>query len=413
MEKARPAGLDVIYLQKPSQFDAALVPVCAQLLLMDYQDVPAAEALVAAVHRLRPVARIVTQTEAAQLVAGHLSDVLGIPGTSGRTARLLHDKAAMRELLRNDGAGSVPFLRNPSRAQLLAFVDEHGGAVVKPTKGSGSLGVRLIGSPAEAEQAWDWCERFAIGDFLVEKLLTGAEVSVESFSRGGRHTIVAMTAKDTDGGVVETGHVVPAPLDQATLASVAEVTVGLLDAVGLTDGPAHTELILTAEGPRIVESHARRGGDRINDLVALVYGVDLEAATYRLAGTSDPLAGLHPARGAAAIRFLTAEPGTVTGVTGLAEARARAGVVEAAVSVRPGSVVPELRWSEDRCGHVVVHAEDAATAVRLARSVADSIVITTVAGTLPPPQETLADLLRPFDEVLDPFDHPQENSCAR
>jgi biotin carboxylase len=412
VEKARPAGVDVIYVQKPSQFDPALVARSDQVLLVDYQRVLLVEGLVRALHRLRHFARIVTQSEAAQLVAGHLVDALGIAGNSGRTSRLLHDKAAMRGLLNERGIGPVPFVVNPSRDQMHAFVETNGGAVVKPTKGSGSLGVRRIGSSGEVDEVWAWCERFAIGDFLVEKLLVGAELSVETFSQAGRHTIVAVTAKDTDGGVVETGHVVPAPLSEAELAPVRELTVRLLDAVGLTDGPSHTEVILTSDGPRIVESHARRGGDRINDLVHIVYGVDLEAATYRLATPSAPLDGMHPARGAAAIRFLTAEPGTVTAVAGLAEARAHDGVVEAMVTVQPGAVVSELRWSEDRCGHVIVHAADAETAVSLARKAADSIVITTEpVAESPSPTATLADLLRPFDEVLDPFDSapgPQE-----
>jgi biotin carboxylase len=348
--------------------------------------------------------RIVTQTEAAQLVAGHLRDVLGVAGNSGRTSRLLHDKAAMRAVLNERGIGPVPFLANPTRDQLYAFVLANGASVVKPTKGSGSLGVRRIGAPDEVDAVWAWCGEFAIGDFLVEKMLVGSELSVESFSAGGRHTIVAVTAKDTDGGVVELGHVVPAPYTDAELAPVRELTVSLLDAVGLAEGPAHTEVILTADGPRVVESHGRRGGDRINDLVRMVYGVDFEEATYRLAGPSAPLDGAHPARGAAAIRFLTAEPGTVTAVVGRDEAQASEGVVEAQVTVQVGTVVPQLRWSEDRCGHVIVHAGDADTAVRLARKAADCIAIVTEPAAGPASQpDTLAGLLSPFDEVLDPF----------
>jgi len=403
--KARSAGADVVYAQKPSQFDPALIPHCQELLLVDYQHVPTIEGLIRALHDQRPFTRVVTQTEAAQLVAGHLCDTLEIAGNSGGTASLLHDKAAMRALLAERGIGPVLFVANPTRDQLHEFVSTNGPAVVKPTMGSGSLGVRRIGSPDEVDEVWAWCQEFAIGDFLVEQMLVGAELSVESFSVRGRHTVIAVTGKDTAESVVELAHVVPAQVSDTDRARVEELTVALLDAVGLTDGPAHTEVILTAEGPRVVESHCRRGGDRINDLVRLVYGVDLEEATYLLAGSTDPLAAAHPPRGAAAIRFLTAGPGVVTGVTGLAEARATEGVVEAQVGVEPGAVVSELRWSEDRCGHVIVRAPDAEAAVRLAREAAERIVITTApadAGTAPRP-DTLADLLDPFDEVLDPF----------
>jgi biotin carboxylase len=410
VSKAKSAGVTVAYLQKPSQFDPALIPLCEQLALVDYQHVPSAVAMATALHRIAPITRIVTQTEAAQLVAGHLTDTLGIPGTSERCARLLHDKAAMRALLNEQGIGPVPYAVDPTQAELRAFVASHGASIVKPTKGSGSLGVRRIETAEDVDAVWAWCQEFELGEFQVEKLLVGPELSVEAFSEAGRHTIIAVTAKETDGGTVELGHVTPAPLEGDQFDRIRELTARLLDAVGLEDGPSHTEIILTDEGPRIVESHTRRGGDRINDLVRMVYGVDMEEATYRLVGEGAPLDGhLHPARGAAAIRFLTAAPGVVTAVTGLEAARAVDGVVEVSVSVEAGSTVPELRWSDDRCGHVIVRADDADTAVRLARTVAGHISIETepLKDDCPGPDtaapDTLSSILRPYDEVFDPF----------
>jgi hypothetical protein len=50
-----------------------------------------------------------------------------------------------------------------------------------------------------------------------------------------------------------------------------------LDAVQLEEGPAHTEITLTSRGPRVIESHDRPGGDRINELVRVAYDVDLKA----------------------------------------------------------------------------------------------------------------------------------------
>src|SRR4051794_37110876 len=128
VRKAGPAGVQVVYAQKPSQFDPAIVPCCDELLLVNYQHVPTMVALTRALHELHPFTRIVTQTEAAQLVAGHLTDVLGVAGNGGRTTRLLHDKAAMRALLNERGIGPVPFLANPTCDQLHAFVTANGAS---------------------------------------------------------------------------------------------------------------------------------------------------------------------------------------------------------------------------------------------------------------------------------------------
>jgi biotin carboxylase len=406
IHKAAELGFDIVHVQKPSAFDPAVVPYCAQLLLVDYQDVSMITALVQALHRHRPVTRIFTQTEAAQQVVGHLTDVLGLPGNGARVTRLLHDKAALRALLNERRIGAVPAVVRPTEDEFRRFVGDHGGAVLKPTMGSGSLGVRKVASIGEVDDAWRWRESFGVEDFMVEKLLIGREVSVESFSVAGRHTVVAVTGKETGGGVVELSHVIPATLTEADHRQVVDLTVAVLDAVGLVDGPAHTELILTVEGPRVVESHSRRGGDRINELVRLVYGVDLEALTYQLAREADPLPGVVPAAGAAAIRFLVADPGVVTTVNGAEDAARAEGVIGVDVQVEAGDTVAPLRWSEDRCGWVVACGPDSATAVRRADEAAGHIVITTVPADAGP-TVTMASLLADVDEVLDPFAAPE------
>ncbi|MFH9134344.1 ATP-grasp domain-containing protein [Streptomyces sp. NPDC017524] len=403
VRKAAALGLEVVHVQKPSAFDPDVVEHCSQLLLVDYQDVPTVTALVRALHEQRPFARVFTQTEAAQAVAGHLTDALGLPGNSERTTRLLHDKPALRALLNERGIGPVATVTRPTRAELHDFVKAAGAAVLKPTMGSGSLGVRRIASVDEVDEAWAWREAFGLEEFMAEEWLVGKELSVETFSRAGTHTVVAVTGKETGQGVVELGHVVPAPLDDGELSAVASTVEALLDAVGLVDGPAHTELILTAAGPRVVESHSRRGGDRINDLVRLVHGVDLEEATYRLALGGDPLPRPGKPDGAAAIRFLVASPGTVTSVTGTPRAEAADGVVQVDVQVEPGDRVHELRWSEDRCGYVVVHAADTETAVRRAAEAAALVVIATEPVAADGQAATLGTLLGEVDEVLDPF----------
>ncbi|MFE2284670.1 ATP-grasp domain-containing protein [Streptomyces sp. NPDC059443] len=402
VRKAADLGFEVVHVQKPSAFDPAVVPHCAELLIVDYQDVPTVTALVTALHEQKPFSRVFTQTEAAQVVAGHLTDALGLPGNGVRTTRLLHDKPALRALLNEKGISPVATALAPTLDELRAFVKTHGAAVIKPTMGSGSLGVRKIASVGEVDEAWAWREELAMSDFFAEELLVGDELSVESFSVAGRHEIIAVTGKDTGGGVVELGHVVPASVAAEEAGALRDVVVAMLDAVGLVDGPAHTEIILTADGPRVVEAHSRRGGDRINDLVRLVHGVDLEEATYRLAGESAPLPGAPTAQGAAAIRFLTAAPGIVTTVTGADDAEASEGVVQIDVQVAPGDTVHELRWSEDRCGYVMTHAADAPTAIRLAREAAERVVIATEPAP-EPSRATLGDLLDEVDEVLDPF----------
>ncbi|MEU8654853.1 ATP-grasp domain-containing protein [Streptomyces sp. NPDC048737] len=392
----------MVNIEKPALFESGAMEHCVQTHLLDYQDIGLVTALARALHAHTPFTRVFSQTEAGPLVAGHLTTVLGLPGNSAAVTRLLHDKLALRSLLNERGIGRVEVARGSSRETLQRFVDRHGAAVVKPTMGSGSLGVRKVLSASEVPATLDWLASFGVRDFMVEELLVGAELSVETFSVGGRHSVVAITGKDNGGGVVALGHVVPAVLSTRQASAVEDITLRMLDAVGLTEGPAHTEVILTADGPRVVESHNRCAGGYINELVELVYGVDMERTTYLLARNPGPSRVRERGQGAAAVRFLAPPAGRVEDIRGVDQARAAHGVVKVDIKVRPGQDVRPLCWSEDRSGAVIARADSSEAAEHRARQVAESIEIRTNGQELQP-SVTMGGLLATVHEVLDPF----------
>jgi biotin carboxylase len=256
------------------------------------------------------------------------------------------------------------------------FVGRHGlPVIVKPAALSASIGVSRVDSLADVDRAWAKVRALGVDRVLVEEYLAGAEISVESISFGrGDHHVVAVTAKSTLDNFVEVGHVVPARLRADETDEVRALTVALLNAVGHTDGPAHTEMRLTDAGPRIVESHNRQGGDHITDLVDLVYGVDLIRTSIAWAtGRTDAWATTPTGQGAAAVRFLTPPPGQAAAITGVDEVRAWDGVVAVNLAVSPGDEIREVRSSHERAGCVIVQAPDTAAATHLATRAANGI----------------------------------------
>jgi biotin carboxylase len=262
--------------------------------------------------------------------------------------------------------------------------------VVKPVDASASFGVRLVRSSAQTGAVWQdivrlrgsvghrFANYFPVRRFLMEEYLDGPEFSVESLSFDGRHVPLAITEKAVHGNFVELGHALPARLPEPSAAAVLACVSDFLDAVGLREGPAHTEVMLTARGPRVVESHGRPGGDRIMELVEAAYGVDIEAyAVGWAAGVLPALDGSPPARAAAATRFVVAPPGRVTAVEGVEEVRAHEGALGADVAVSVGDTVRPLEASWDRPGQVLVTAADTAAAVALAEQLAGKITVAT------------------------------------
>ncbi|MFJ8883230.1 ATP-grasp domain-containing protein [Streptomyces sp. NPDC102402] len=396
VRKAVEQGLAVVCLQQPGQFTPQHAELVDAALLVDFSDWSVVEPLVAAAHKVYGFTRVVTTGEAGVEIAGRINDLLGLEGVPYEVARLLRDKLAMREHLARVGAATVPAAEVTGRESLEAFGSAHGYPfVVKPVDGIASLGVQLVKGPEQVAAAWErigelrgsdhlFARYFPLDRFIAEGYIDGPEFSVEAFTFEGRHLVVAVTEKLTHGNFVEAGHVIPARIDRATERLLELAVAEFLDAVGLTHGPSHTELRLSPDGPRVIESHNRPGGDRLRDLVEAAYGFDMEAYTVAYPSPGLPAPGERPPLlRAAATRFLAAEPGRVVRVSGLEEARGLDGVQDVEVSVSAGDRVTALASSWDRIGQVIAVGADADAALAACEAAAATVVVVTGAETEP------------------------------
>jgi len=377
LRKARAAGFEVVWIHHPRELAVEGLSEVAEALLTDYREPAAVAELLAAVHASRPLERVVSMIEDGLETAATATTALGLPGTGRDVVRVLQDKLAFRSLLRARGVDRTAARLGHTEDDLREFVATYGPALIKPRCGSGSIGVRRVRGPQDVTEVAAWAADFGLHTFLMEEYLQGPEISVEAFSFAGRHVPITHTAKETLDSLVEIGHVQPAGLAPDLAERVDELVIRMLDAVGLQDGPSHTEIKLTPDGPRLIESHNRRGGDRIADLVQQVYGIDIDALAFLWhAGRTEPITPGAP-RGGAAIRFLTAEPGIVESVDGTESVRADPHVVDLHIGVAPGDVVPPVAWSYDRSGLLIVRGTDAQEARRRAHALASTITIRT------------------------------------
>ncbi|MFB6507057.1 MULTISPECIES: ATP-grasp domain-containing protein [unclassified Streptomyces] len=307
---------------------------------------------------------IVTFSESRLSVTAEIAERLGLPYHSPATVELLRDKYAQRRRLRERGADSVRSVavRRPEDwAGALAAVGLP--AVLKPLCGEGSRSTHLI---EDAERGAALVEQLLSGpggenSLVLEEYLRGRDcgpygdhISVESAVTDGRVSHWAVTGKfPLEPPFREVGHLRPAPLAEAERAAALEVVTAALHALDITTGITHTELKLTADGPRIIEVNGRLGG--FQPQLARLSG-DFDAIT--LAGrvalgedVSDVRAGDHRVVFA---RAVPAPPGggTYVGVRGLREALAVEGVENVVIPHSPGSRLAsgvqtgELAWVE-------------------------------------------------------------------
>ncbi|WP_433389317.1 ATP-grasp domain-containing protein [Micromonospora sp. KLBMP9576] len=347
----------------------------AETLHVPWDDPAAFEATTTALAQWEPSV-VLGFGETSVAVAAALAQRLGISGPAPEQVRLTTDKVLFRRRL---AASRLPVVEQrvcADEADLLNAAAALGMPfIVKPRSGVGSEGVHLL---TDLDHVQHGASRLDYGTGLVaEEFVEGPEFSVESISREGRHEILGVTRKSTTGapGFVETAHVHPAP--GGPHKELREAAADVLDAIGMRTGLAHTEFILGTDGPRVIESHARPGGDRITDLFRLATGRDmfLEVVAAHLGIAVEP--ARHFGR-YAAIKFLEVPPGKIETITGLAEIAEQEWVHEVSFDLAVGDTVPPVVSSSTRPGFVVITGDTPADIDERFRQV-EALVTVTVA----------------------------------
>ena len=131
------------------------------------------------------------------------------------------------------------------------------------------------------------------GRAILERLAVGGEVTVNGFCRDGTHHVAAITDREHFPAAfgVARCHIYPAAdPDGAEAAATAAVA-----AVGITEGPTYVQVVVTPDGPQVMEVAARLGGGHDSELIRLTTGVDLarcavEAALGRAGRRGGPAA---------------------------------------------------------------------------------------------------------------------------
>jgi biotin carboxylase len=281
--------------------------------------------------------------EASALAAARANEALRFPGNPHAAVAYLTDKAALRGKVNQLTGAPVRFEHCDRAAHLVAVAERVGyPCVAKPRTGSGGQDVHVLHTAAEtAVLAAELPSEPAL---IVEEFLDGPEYSVEAHSHDGRHTILAVGRKHTTGppGYAEVGYDLPADLDEPTTAAIHELVKGTLDTAGHRAGPSQTEVVVTPDGPRLIESHAHPGADCVSDLLLAATGTDLAALTIAtVLGRPAPSPAPGPVRRYAGTRFLRLPPGRLRAVEGIAEARALSCVLDLELAVPLDGCVPE------------------------------------------------------------------------
>lgn len=375
IDRALMQGLAPILIQHPLRVDGDVLKLVPQSYITDYENDDSFIDFLATIHRKSPLIAVMSLTEYGLLPAARASEALGLRGLSPAVVERTRDKLLMRKALAEVVPVEAAMVH--SAEDVRSFSRRVGWPVIlKPRDGVGSIDIRFLRDEEELRKV-----SFAGKSYLAEEFLVGREFSIEAFSFDGQHMIAGINEetnaeKNVFTEFLEIAHQMPADLPEEDREAIGAFVRRVLDGLGITDGPTHTEIILTKDGPRLIETHTRIAGDHLTDLVQMTTGIDLIGLSVAWAARRISAAASVPYhRQGAAIRYFTPPPGRVKYVSGVTPWRALPGVVDISLPVEVGSSIKPVHRADDRVGYVMAVAPTSSEAASICRRVVDGISI--------------------------------------
>lgn len=302
-----------------------------------------------------------------------LAQHMNLPGVKPEIAQLVHHKANFRKTLEKLGY-PVPRYISFSHEQLheLPFLAESIGypLIIKNTDSSGSRGTRIFreeNSILMQEVAQTAIAVSKSGIALMESCWEGSEHTVETlFDVQGKFHPCFITDRNfekSDGYALETGLRHPSILPKTTQQEMYAIASSVATDLGVNIGAAKFDFMVTPAGPRIIEMTVRlSGGYDCQYLVPSATGKTvLRAAILTAIGEAFDESMLRDNLNRVGVTgSLWPEPGLITAISGVDEARQIPGVENIFFRYAPGDTIePYVDCTRRFCFIITTGANEA------------------------------------------------------
>lgn len=299
-----------IYTHELAQLDDGALDVVD----LDTTDIPACEKVLRA---LPDLAGVINSTDTWALPGAELIARLGLPGPDPAAVRVLRDKQAVRTLLHEAGLSRAPAVPAGSAGSVGYPL------IVKDSAGTSSRGVWLVRDDDELATALREAEDTALkGHLLAEPYFEGPLYSAETVTWQGRTRLLGVSSRQLSPEPArrEEAAAYPVAFPDKDFAELSEWIDAVLAAAGHGQGFAHTEFILTADGPEVVEINQRIGGAMIGEALCRSLRTNVYTAMVSMALGREPsllTQELEQGPGVAFVLSYPQAPGRLTGWAGL------------------------------------------------------------------------------------------------
>jgi biotin carboxylase len=325
--------------------------------------------------KINPIAisSIVSEIAVASVAAA--AKALNLPGISAETAEICTDKFKMRSAFIATDLPSPQFLFAKDLEAAKFAVSEIGmPVVIKPVDSSGSRGVMRVDKIEDLEYAFESARSNSRSQkVIIEAFIDGPEFTVETFTVDGSTFVLGFSKKQR----IPFPHCVSVELlyfnyyEQYFGEAIVNLAIDAINSVGLKNGAAHTEIILTDTGPILVEIAARGGGYEIfTKIVPMISGVNTVDLVIDLALGLKPSVTSTDSK-CAVLKFFDSEKrGVIQSISGIEEAKNLAGVIGLEIDNKIiGKFFRGVTSDGERLGYMIVLGDSVSEVLEVVKDV--------------------------------------------
>lgn len=221
-----------------------------------------------------------TGTDVAVSSIGYVCDRLGLHGISEAAARILTDKALMKEAFVKAGVTTAEFRRVANYDEAVCAAQELGLPVMlKIVDKSGSRGITKINDISFMREAYDYAKAATDADHMVvEKFVEGREVGIDAFVQNGKLLLMLPHDKfvyQSGHTGIPIGHFCPMETSKRLYDNMLSETLKIISATGMDNCAINIDaFILPDERVNIIEAAGRCGATGIPEVISGYTGRD-------------------------------------------------------------------------------------------------------------------------------------------
>jgi len=223
--------------------------------------------------------------------ASKLAKRLGVRHLNVESSILLRDKFSVRERLKQRGIEQPEFALACTNDEILKAIQKVGfPLLMKPSDGYGSQNILTLKNEEDLDLVKESLltllpitADYGLGvrsndRLLVERFMSGSFIGCDTFTLNGKHQLLGINEKlmfSPPSFAIRGGCFLP---NEGHWIGLEDYVFSILDAVGFDCGATHIELMITEEGPRVVEINPRLVGAKIARLIGYSLNLSIHEA---------------------------------------------------------------------------------------------------------------------------------------